>query len=363
MKKFNHEKLKAFVKAIFLSINATEVNAEICADHLVTAELRGIPSHGLIRILDYVRLYREGRLNPNPKLKILYETPSTATINGDKGCGLVVGKEAMEIAINKAKTAGTGWVAVNNSNHFGIAGYHAMMALEHDMIGLTFTNANPSVAPTFSLERLLGTNPIAMAAPAKLQPPFVADFSTSTVPRGKVVIAMRAGQKIPYGFIQTKDGSPTDDPNEVLDGGCLLPLGSDRVHSSHKGYCLGGIVDILSGVLSGANFGLWVPPIASYQSVRDDMPGVGTGHFFGAMRIDAFGPADNFKEMMDKWIATFRNSKTVEGEEKVIVPGDPERELTEIRKVEGIPVREVIIEDICKLAIELGVDHECINNK
>ena len=205
----------------------------------------------------------------------------------------------MERALEKAESAGTGWVAVRNSNHFGIAGYHAMMALQRDMIGLTMTNASPLVSHTFPAERLLGTNPIAIAIPAGKEPPFVADMATSTTANGKLEVLMRKGKPAPKGWLQDKDGEPTTNSAGVKEGGALLPLGGSRELGSHKGYALGAIVDIFSGVLSGANFGPWVPPFVSFLEPHEHPVGDGLGHFFGAMRIDAFRSTDDFKKMMD----------------------------------------------------------------
>jgi LDH2 family malate/lactate/ureidoglycolate dehydrogenase len=261
----------------------------------------------------------------------------------------------MEIAIAKAKVAGTGWVAVKNSNHFGIAGHHAMMALEHDMIGIAMTNASPLVAPTFSIERLLGTNPIAVAIPAGSQPPFVADFATTTAANGKLEILQRKNQQAPIGWIQTKDGKPSTDPNEAKSGGALIPLGSDREHGSHKGYCLGAWVDIFSAVLSGANYGPWVPPFVAFLSPPSDPVGDGIGHFFGAMRVDAFRPAADFKHHMDNWITRFRAAKPIEGQERVLIPGDPEREMSAQRMHAGIPLNPKVVEDLKILGERFGL--------
>ena len=267
-------------------------------------------------------------------IKIIHETPSTAVVDGDAGLGLVVAPQAMQVAIDKAKNVGTGWVSVKNSNHFGIAGTYAMMALENDMIGIAMTNASALVAPTFSVERLLGTNPIAVAIPAGKEPAFVADFATTTAANGKLEILQRKNLPAPEGWVQTKDGKPSTDANELKNGGALLPLGGDREHGSHKGYALGAIVDIFSAVLSGANYGPWVPPFPAYVPMPENMPGEGIGHFFGAMRIDAFRSAAEFKTHMDKWIQRFKSSKTIEGEERVYIPGDIEREIAEERMKE-----------------------------
>jgi LDH2 family malate/lactate/ureidoglycolate dehydrogenase len=230
-----------------------------------------------------------------------------------------------------------------------------MMALSHDMIGMAMTNASPLVAPTFSVERLLGTNPIAVAIPAGKQPAFVADFATTTAANGKLEILQRKNMDAPVGWIQKKNGSSSTNAHELKDGGALIPLGSDREHGSHKGYCLGAWVDIFSAVLSGANYGPWVPPFVSFLAPPADPVGEGIGHFFGAMRVDAFRPAEEFKSHMDNWISRFRSAKTVEGEERVLIPGDPEREMSEERKKSGIPLNEKVIEDLQDIAKRLNL--------
>lgn len=351
-----HKDLHAFVKNIFLKIGCPEDDAVLGADVLIAAELRGINSHGVLRLPNYVALWEAKRINANPNIKIVHETPSTAVVDGDSGLGLVVAPKAMEIAIEKAKTAGTGWVAVKNSNHYGIAGYHAMKALEHDMIGMAMTNANSLVAPTFSKDRLLGTNPIAVTVPAKEEPPFVADFATTVIARGKLEVLHKKGEPAPEGFVQDKNGKPSTDPNILTEGGAILPLGGDRLHSSHKGYCLGAIVDIFSALLPGANFGPFVPPSVPYLDVPKNQPGEGTGHFFGAMRIDAFMPADEFKSKMDLWIKTMRSAKPIDGEEKVLIPGDPERESEKIKEKEGIPVLDKVYQNLKNLAEKYKVE-------
>lgn len=218
------------------------------------------------------------------------------------------------------------------------------------MIGMAMTNASPLVVPTFSMERLLGTNPIAIAIPAGEQPAFVADFATTTAANGKLEILQRKNEDAPLGWVQQKDGAPTTDAHALKAGGGLLPLGSDRDHGSHKGYCLGAWVDIFSAVLSGANYGPWVPPFVSFLPPPTDPVGLGIGHFFGAMRIDAFRPADEFKKHMDNWIARFRAAKPLPGEPRVLIPGDPEREMATERVRTGIPVNGKVVEDLKRLA-------------
>lgn len=355
---FEYSYLQQFIQEVFLSIGCPEEDALLASQVLISADLRGVDSHGIARLSGYVRLYDHGRLNPNPSIKIVHETPSTAVVDGDKGLGLVVAPKAMEIAMKKAELVGSGWISVQNSNHFGIAGYHAMMALNNDMIGWAMTNAAPLVTPTFSKEKLLGTNPIAVAVPAATNPPFVADFASTAVAYGKMEILQRKGVPAPHGWVQDKDGNPTDDANAVKNGGALLPLGGDREHGSHKGYGLGAIVDIFSGVLSGANFGPWVPPFATAGFMNaGEQVGKGTGHFLGAMRIDGFRPADEFKADMDKWINRFRSAPAVEGK-SVLIPGDPERVLEAERKANGIDLLDPVVKDLKGLADRFGIAFE-----
>jgi L-2-hydroxycarboxylate dehydrogenase (NAD+) len=347
--------LQKFTKEVFNRMGCPADQADLATEVLLSADLRGIDSHGIARLSGYLRLWEAKRINANPVIKIVHETPSTAVIDGDGGLGLVVAPKAMEVAIAKAKNAGTGWVAVKNSNHFGIAGYHAMKALEHDMIGMAMTNASPLVAPTFSVERLLGTNPIAVAIPAGKQPAFVADFATTTAANGKLEILQRKNLDAPVGWIQTKHGEPSTNAHELKDGGALIPLGSDREHGSHKGYCLGAWVDIFSAVLSGANYGPWVPPFVSFLAPPADPVGEGIGHFFGALRIDAFRPAGEFKSHMDNWIGRFRSAKTVDSDTRVLIPGDPEREMSEERVKNGVPLNEKVVEDLIALATKYNL--------
>lgn len=352
---FNYHALLQFAQAVFQKMGSSPEHARLAAQVLLRADLRGIDSHGVARLSGYVRLWEVKRVNAKPMIRVVHESPSTAVVDGDGGLGLVVAPRAMEIAIDKANKCGTGWVAVKNSNHFGIAAQHAMMALDHDMIGMAMTNASPLVAPTFSVERLLGTNPICVAIPAGDQPPFVADFATTTAANGKLEILQRKNAEAPTGWIQKKDGEPSTNPHELKDGGALLPLGGDRDHGSHKGFCLGAWVDIFSAVLSGANYGPWVPPFVSFLAPPADPVGDGIGHFFGAMRVDAFRPAADFKHHMDNWIQRFRSAKTVDGQTGVVIPGDPERAYEAIRIKEGIPLNEKVVQDLKELANKMGL--------
>ncbi len=309
----------------------------------------------MARLSGYVRLWEAGRIQSSPYVRIVHESPSTAVVDGDRGLGLVVGPYAMEVAIEKARQVGTGWVSVKNSNHFGIAGSHAMKALGHDMIGIAMTNASALVAPTFSVERMLGTNPIAVAIPSGNEAPFVADFATTTAANGKLEILQRKNEDAPLGWVQDKEGNPSTNASEVRQGGALLPLGGDREHGSHKGYALGSIVDIFSGILSGASYGPWVPPFPAYVPIPENMPGEGIGHFFGAMRIDAFRPAAEFKDHMDHWIRRFKEARPAKGHERVLVPGEPETEFEKERMEQGIPLLGPVEEDLLALGNKWGL--------
>lgn len=352
---FSYQQLYSFTESVFLAMGCSAKDATTATKVLIAADLRGIDSHGVARLSGYVRLWEAGRINATPNIHVVHETPSTAVVDGDAGLGLVVAPYAMQIAIDKAKQVGTGWVSVKNSNHFGIAGYHAMMALEHDMIGMAMTNASALVAPTFSSEKMLGTNPIAVAIPAGNEPAFVADMATTTAANGKLEILQRKNADAPHGWVQDANGNDVTDANILKKGGALLPLGSDREHGSHKGYALGSIVDIFSAVLSGGSYGPWAPPFPAYIPLPQNMPGEGLGHFFGAMRIDAFRPAQDFKSNMDNWITRFRNATPIDPAQRVLIPGDPEREAERERMQSGIPVVDPVVADLQEVGTRFGI--------
>ena len=357
-KNYTYQALAAFSEAVFLKMGCPALDAALATKVLLSADLRGIDSHGIARLIGYVRLWEIGRINATPNIKIVHETPSTAVIDGDRGLGLIVAPRAMDIAMEKARQVGTGWVSVKNSNHFGIAGYHAMMALEQEMIGIAMTNASALVAPTYSAEKLLGTNPIAVAIPAGEEAPFVADFATTTAANGKLEIAQRNNTTIPFGWAQDSDGNATQDANILKNGGALLPLGSEKEQGSHNGYALGSIVDIFSAVLSGASFGPWAPPFPAYVPMPENMPGEGLGHFIGAMRIDAFRPAADFKSNMDLWLNRFRNATPAAGHEQVYVAGDIERAMENERMQNGIPLVDAVQNDLKTLAQKMSLSFE-----
>ena len=350
--------LEDFTRKVFEKMGCSPEDARTVTSVFIAGELRGYSSHGMIRIKDYYQLWKADRINVKPHNRVVHESPNTAVIDGDGAIGMIAATRSMEKAIEKARTAGTGWVSTRGSNHFGIAGYYAMMALEHDMIGLTMTIANPLVAPTWSISRMLGTNPIAVAVPAGKYPPYVADFATTPIARGKLAVAEKKGEQVLPGYVQDAEGMPSTDPAILKQGGSMVTLGGSYEQGSHKGYCMSTIVDIFSAVLSGANFGPFCPPSVAYLPVKDEKVGEGTGHFFGAMRIDAFQEASAFKAQMDKWIETFSAAKPAKGQTRVLIPGDPERENEERISKEGIDVIVPVQREMKEIADELGIDFE-----
>ncbi len=356
MHRFSKSELENIATQVFLAMGVPEADASIASDVLVNADVRGIDSHGVSRLVGYVALWEAGRINPKANIQIVRENKSTFTIDGDQGLGLVVAPKSMQIAIERAKEFGTGMGAIQNSNHFGIAGYHAMMALPHDMIGMAMTNATPFIPPTHSKQAMLGTNPIAYAFPSDKNLPVVIDLATAAVARGKIEIARREEKEIPLGWMVDKEGNPSQNVDELKDGGMLTPLGSLEELSSHKGYALGSLVDILTGVLSGANYGKWVPPFVPFLALQPNMPGKGLGHFVGAMEIDGFRDKAEFKSEMDRWIDSFKSAERIDPEQEVFVPGEKEYRIEAKRSKDGIPLNPKVLSDLEGLDKKFGLN-------
>jgi LDH2 family malate/lactate/ureidoglycolate dehydrogenase len=351
---FSAQYLKNFTAQVFMHFGVEEADAFQAADVLSKADLRGIDSHGVARLRTYVDMFKIGRLNPKPNIRIVREKKSVATVDGDSGLGLVVGPKANEIAMEKASQYGSGWVSVCNTNHYGIASYYSLKALERDMIGWSMTNSSRIVVPLWGAERRLGTNPIAIAFPGYVNPPIVIDLATSVVAFGKVEIAKRQRKPVPEGWIIDQEGRSSTSAEDVYAGG-LLPLGGTRELGGHKGYCLSAMVDILSCVLSGANWGPFAPPFALFEDPPKESVGKGIGHFFGAMDIDGFEDVDVFKKRIDQWIEVFRKTKPAPGFDAVLIPGDPEHQQETSRSTHGIPVIEAVVEDLKQVAKETGI--------
>jgi LDH2 family malate/lactate/ureidoglycolate dehydrogenase len=347
--------LREFTAAVFRHFAIPDQDAQLAADVLIQSDLRGIDSHGVARLHTYFEMLELDRINPKPRIKIIREKASVATVDGDNGLGLVVGPKANEIAMDKAEQHGSGWVSVSNTNHFGFAGYYPLKALERDLIGWAMTNSTKLVAPLWGAERMLGTNPIAIAFPGDKEPPIVIDMATSAVSYGKIEIALRKKEPVPRGWIVDREGRDTTDPQAMIDGGAQLPLGSDREMGGHKGYGLASMVDILCAALSGANWGPFAPPFALRQEIPARSVGKGIGHFFGAMQIDGFIDKEEFKKQIDEWIKVFRNTKPAPGTSGPLIPGDPEREAEAIRSKEGIPLLKPVVDDLSDIAGKTGI--------
>ena len=352
---FAPEALHQFTAEVFQYYGIPEPDAILAADVLAYSDIHGIDSHGVARMYSYVSLLEAGRINPKPKIRIVRERAATATVDGDNGLGLVVGPKAMAIVMEKAKACGASSVAVCNTNHYGAAGYYPVEALKQDLIGYSMTNTTKGVAPFRGAEKMLGTNPIAMAFPGMEEPPVVIDLATSVVAYGKLEIAHRQGREIPEGWAIASNGWSTRKPLEMMEGGALLPLGSDEDGSGHKGYCLMAMVDILTGVLSGANWGPFVPPFAINAPTSAEKVGKGIGHFFGAWDIDAFRDVDEFKRQIDHWVRTMRSTKPQPGQQAVLIPGDPERGARMQRLENGIPLIEAVVRDLETIGNKVGV--------
>lgn len=343
-------KLKAFVRTVLEKTGVDSDAAQTVADVLVTSDLRGIESHGVARLESYyVSRIRNGKLKANPNYEIVRETETSVLFDADNGLGHPVGKMAMEKVIEKAAKHGAAFGAVRNSNHFGIAGYYAMLALPHDMIGLASTNSVRYGAPTFGKDIMLGTNPLAYAIPAGKEPPFVLDFATTTVPRGKLEVYQRKEKDLNPGWAIDSQGHPTLKAAEALQG-ALLPLGGFGVdNGGHKGYGLGLLVDILCGVLSGGAFGNSLPlPSSGAQ------PGA-ISHWFGAFRVDGFRDIAEFKRDMDKELGDFKESARVPGQDRIYVAGEIEHEKTIYNREHGVPVHHKVWDGLKKLAGELEI--------
>lgn len=358
LKRFPADQLKDFTTRVFQHYNVPQSEAELAAEILIVSDLRGIDSHGVARLTSYVGLLKDGRINPRPKIRIVRETPSTATVDGDNGLGLVVGPRANEIAMEKAEKVGTGWVAVRHSHHYGIAGYYVLEALKRNQIGWAMTNTSRIVAPLFGADRMLGTNPIAIAFPGLEEPPVVIDMATSAAAYGKIEMAMRKNRPIPEGWAIGPDGRGTTNPHEVANGGALLPLGSTRELGGHKGYCLSAMVDLLSGPLSGANWGPFTPAFTVSHGDPAREVGIGLGHFFGAMQIEAFLDITVFKRQIDDWIRTMRSSRPAPDTEGPFIPGEPEHRAEQQNRREGIPLIPAVINELKTIAQDTGIPFE-----
>lgn len=344
----NHEILKNFMAESLAAVGIPIDDAKTCADVLIAADLRGIDSHGIGRLKPiYIDRILSGQINPVTNIKIERETFTTAVVDGNNGMGHVVAKKSMEMAIKKAKEYGMGMVVVRNSNHFGIAGYYSLMAVDSGMIGITGTNARPSIAPTFGVENMLGTNPLTFGMPTDEEFPFLLDCATSIIQRGKVEVYSRLKKKLPEGWVIGEDGNYMTDPDVVLEEmlkgkAALLPLGgAGEEFSGYKGYGYATVVEILSAALQQGAF-LWgLSGIENGKKVPYKV-----GHFFIAINIEAFTDLDKFKKTTGDILRAVRNSKKAPGYDRIYTAGEKEYYTMLERLKTGIPIDEEEQKDI-----------------
>lgn len=347
----SHARLHTFIVEALTAMKMPTAHAETTAGLMVRTDLRGVDSHGIGMLPRYHELWQTGFIAMDAEPTVVRDDMATGLLDGQRGLGHPVSARAMRLAIDKALTYGLGIVAVRNSGHYGAAANYSMMALEHDLIGLATTNT-PYVAmvPTFGRTAKLGTNPISFAAPAGGQGPFVLDMATTTVAMGKLAVASRWKKPIPSGWALDERGAATTDPFVALKSRLLTPLGGSREVGSHKGYGLGVMVDILSGVLGGAVFGdLFQRSDRRERKLQD------VGHCFAAIDPARFRPLAEFKRDMDDMLESLKSSPRAEGQERIYVAGEPEAECERRRRVEGIPLPPALVAHCQAMADSLGV--------
>jgi len=340
-----HDQLETFCTRVLEKLGVPREEAEITAATLVWANLRGVDTHGVLRLPLYAARLKGGAMAPALNLTTEKETIATALLNGHDGIGQVISCRAMEMAIRKAAAAGVSYVAVRNSNHFGAAAYYAMMALDHDMIGLTFTNASPRLAPTGGVERLFGNNPWSIAVPAGRRPPVVLDMANSVVAAGKIRVLKKEGKPIPEGWALNQYGEPTTDPDDALKG-ILLAIGG------YKGYGITLMVDLLTGVLTDSNYGPRV------KGLDQDADRAGTAHSFMAVSLAAFTDVAAFNARMEAYVDEIKTSRKARGSAVIYVPGEPEHLRVQERIEKGIPLQAKVAEELRAIGKELGVPLE-----
>ncbi len=345
------KRLTNFSTKVLQKVGVPEDDAQITARILVATDLRGVDSHGVAHLAPfYVKRIKEGLINVKPKIKVFSQAPATATMDGDRGLGFVVGYRAMMEAMHRAEITGAGFVAVRNSTHFGAGANYAMMALSHNMIGISLTTGGKGMVAPGSSGRGVCINVISIAAPAKEESPFILDMATTVVAGGKVEIALREDMTIPEGWVVNREGEPITDPKKFREEGALLPLGGTPQMGSYKGFGLAVAVDILCSILSGS--------MASPQMLSEPKSTGRCNHFFGALRIDSFLPVENFKKSMDEMIEAFEALPTLPGVKKISVAGGYEAEIEKDRKANGILLNSKVIQGLQELAKELGIEYD-----
>ncbi len=357
MRYLSFDALENYMKSIFMAVGVPEEHASICADVLIESDKRGIDSHGIGRLKPiYIDRIREGIINPMTDIRVIKEGLTTAVLDGNNGMGQVVSKYAMQLAIDKAKTYGLGMVAVRNSNHYGIAGYYATMATEQGLIGITGTNARPSIAPTFGVENMLGTNPLTFGIPTDEAFPFVLDCATSITQRGKIEVYQRLGKTLPEGWVIGQEGEARTDTEQVLvdlvtGGAALTPLGGiGDVLGGYKGYGYATVVEVLSAALQGGAFLKALSGVHDGQKVPYAL-----GHFFMAIDVEAFTTLESFKKIAGDIMRALRNSQKAPGYDRIYTAGEKEYVAYQERLNTGVPINEPLEKDIEKLKELYGI--------
>lgn len=340
------ERLHAFVHNAYVHAGMSEEDAAVIAGALVETELRGVTTHGVVRLPFYVERLQKGGLNPRPNIVRVKDFPATAVIDADNAPGHLGGMRAMDIAVEKARICGVGVVSVRNSDHYGAASIYAMRALPHDMIGVASTNAFPIMAAWGAYGNNLTNGPIAYAIPTKKHAPIVLDISMAAIAMGKVRLAAKAGKAIPEGLVVDKHGMPTTDPNALFDGGSTLPMGM------HKGYGMAVVAEVMNGILAESAFLgdvlLW--------TAHPDKPSR-TSHFCMAIDISKFRDVGAFKADVDRLVDRLKASPLMEGHREVLVPGEIEARKTDEYQKDGIAVERAIADDLIRIGHNLGISH------
>ena len=346
--RYDATQIKQWLNGVFEKLGVPTRDAQMTTNALIHADLMGIDSHGLNRVTNqlYAGGLKDGVIDPKASPEVVHQSPSTATVDGNNGLGPVAATVAMELAIEKAKQTGAGFVSVRNSRHYGASSHYSTMAIPHGMIGFSMTIGGLGVVATGGRGRRIGINPMSVAAPAKDRHPFILDVATSVVAGGKLELAKMKGQQVPIGWIVDAAGKPTTDPEDFWKGGAILPLGGGPETGGYKGYGLSVMIDILCGVLSGSTFA---------GELRGPGGPATTPHFQGALRIDGFGPLDQFTATMDRMVDFLEATEPAEGSSGVIVQGKREYTTEQERLKTGIPYHREIVGRITELANDVGV--------
>ena len=339
-----HESLHRLCTKIQVGFGVPEPDADVVSDCLIAANLMGVDTHGVLRLRVYMDRIKAGGNNPRPNIHTVRENPCTALMDADNALGPVGGKRAMALAIEKAGAIGIGIVVIRNCNHYGPAGHYARMALERDMIGVSMTNVLASMPPTGGVEARTGNNPYSISFPAQDEPPVVVDAATSMSSWGTLFVCAQRGEDLPSGCYLDSEGRPTVNPQDVMNGGALLPI------AGHKGYGLAMAIELLTGMLANAPM---APDIPHLNKVLDK-PGANT-FFMAAIRIDNFVDTKQFKRRMDEWIRLIRSTRKMDGVERIWLPGEKEIVARQQRIVEGIPLNAEMVAEMQALAAEAGV--------